>query len=64
MDGGKNWVEASRFQKFGIPYIADDPSSDKWAWVLFEASVDISNNTDIVAKAVSKLLQISMTMKH
>uniref|UniRef100_A0A7N0V7Z1 Sulfite oxidase n=1 Tax=Kalanchoe fedtschenkoi TaxID=63787 RepID=A0A7N0V7Z1_KALFE len=53
VDGGKNWVEASRFQKPGIPYISEHPSSDKWAWVHFEASVDISNNTDIIAKAVS-----------
>ncbi|OMO85348.1 hypothetical protein CCACVL1_10241 [Corchorus capsularis] len=52
VDGGKTWIEASRFQKTGMPYIADDMSSDKWAWVLFEVTVDISHNTEIVAKAV------------
>uniref|UniRef100_A0A7N0UA63 Sulfite oxidase n=1 Tax=Kalanchoe fedtschenkoi TaxID=63787 RepID=A0A7N0UA63_KALFE len=58
IDGGKNWVEASRFQKSGIPYISDHPSSDKWAWVLFEASVDISNSTDIIAKAVDSAANV------
>ena len=52
-DGGKTWVEASRYQKTGIPYVADDKSSDKWAWVLFKAEAEISENTEIVAKAVS-----------
>lgn len=54
IDGGKTWVEASRYQKIGTPYIADDASSDKWAWVLFETTVDvsISNDINIVAKAV------------
>ncbi|KAL0004563.1 hypothetical protein SO802_012124 [Lithocarpus litseifolius] len=51
-DGGKTWVEASRYQKTGIPYVADDKSNDKWAWVLFEAEAEISENTEIVAKAV------------
>lgn len=32
VDGGKTWLEASRLQKSGIPYIADDANSDKWAW--------------------------------
>ncbi|GLT33084.1 hypothetical protein SLA2020_077010 [Shorea laevis] len=52
VDGGKTWVEASRFQKPGIPYVVDDIHSDKWAWVLFEVIVDITNSTEIVAKAV------------
>ena len=52
-DGGKTWVEASRYQKTGIPYVADDKSSDKWAWVLFKAEAEISENTETVAKAVS-----------
>lgn len=52
IDGGKTWLEASRFQKIGVPYIPDDASSDKWAWVLFEVIVDIHHNTEIVAKAV------------
>lgn len=52
IDGGKTWVEASRYQKPGIPYVADDINSDRWAWVLFEVTVDISFNTEIVAKAV------------
>ncbi|KAL9457958.1 hypothetical protein AB3S75_006913 [Citrus x aurantiifolia] len=52
VDGGKNWVEASRYQKTGIPYIADHMSSDKWAWVFFEVIIDIPHSTQIVAKAV------------
>ena len=55
IDGGKTWVEASRYQKTGIPYIADHISSDKWAWVLFEVTVDIPYSTEIVAKAVHHL---------
>ena len=56
IDGGKNWVEASRHQKMGAPYVADDiSSSDKWAWVLFEVMVDIPQSTQIVAKAVCLL---------
>ncbi|KAA8530102.1 hypothetical protein F0562_004811 [Nyssa sinensis] len=51
IDGGKTWVEASRYQKTGIPYTADE-SSDKWAWVLFEAKADIPQTAEIVAKAV------------
>jgi sulfite oxidase len=43
IDGGKTWIDASRCQKSGIPYTADDDDySDKWAWVLFEVTVDIS----------------------
>lgn len=53
IDGGKTWIEASKSQKAGIPYISDDESSDKWAWVLFEAEAQILESTDIVAKAVS-----------
>ncbi|KVI09266.1 hypothetical protein Ccrd_012394 [Cynara cardunculus var. scolymus] len=52
VDGGKTWIEASRYQKPGIKYIADEERSDKWAWVLFEAEADIHSNTEIVAKAV------------
>ncbi|GFP98975.1 sulfite oxidase [Phtheirospermum japonicum] len=52
IDGGKTWLEASKSQKSGVPYISDDESSDKWAWVLFEAQADIAQNTEIVAKAV------------
>lgn len=53
IDGGKTWVEALRYQKSGIPYIADDNGrSDKWAWVFFEAEVEIGQNTEIMAKAV------------
>ncbi|KAI5672212.1 hypothetical protein M9H77_12576 [Catharanthus roseus] len=53
LDGGKTWVEASRYQKPAVPYIADnDENSEKWAWVLFEAKFDISKNAEIVAKAV------------
>ncbi|KAF5740457.1 Sulfite oxidase [Tripterygium wilfordii] len=52
IDGGKSWLQASRYQKAGIPYVSDDLNSDKWAWVLFEVVVDISSSTTIVAKAV------------
>jgi sulfite oxidase len=53
VDGGKTWIDASRCQKSGIPYIADDDdNSDKWAWVLFEVTVDIQQSTEIIAKAV------------
>lgn len=55
VDGGKNWVEASRCQKIGFPYIADHMSSDKWAWVFFEVIIDIPHSTQIVAKAVRRL---------
>ncbi|XP_028051796.1 sulfite oxidase isoform X4 [Camellia sinensis] len=52
IDRGRTWVEASRYQKAGIPYIADNASSDKWAWVFFEANVDVPMTAEIVAKAV------------
>ena len=52
IDGGKTWLEAARFQKSGTPYISDDANSDKWAWVLFEISVNILRSTEIIAKAV------------
>lgn len=54
-DGGKTWIEAYRYQKIGVPYVADSPSSDKWAWVFFEATLDVQQNTQIVVKAVSLL---------
>lgn len=53
-DGGKTWMEALKYQKHGIPYIPEDGSADKWAWVLFEAEADIQQNTEIAAKAVCK----------
>lgn len=52
-DGGKTWVEATRYQKSGAPYVADDTTSDKWGWVLFKAEASVSRSTEIVAKAVS-----------
>ncbi|CAN4079104.1 unnamed protein product [Withania somnifera] len=52
IDGGKTWAEATRYQRTGIPYIADDPSSDRWAWVFFEAEANIPQRAEIVAKAV------------
>lgn len=58
IDGGKSWVEVSRFQKTGVPYIADDMSSDKWAWVLFEVAVDVTQSTDILAKAVDSAANV------
>lgn len=53
IDGGKTWVEATRYQRTDIPYIADDSNSDKWAWVFFEAEANIPQSAEIVAKAVS-----------
>ncbi|KAF8369406.1 hypothetical protein HHK36_032576 [Tetracentron sinense] len=44
IDGGKTWVEASRYQTTGIKYIAGETSSDKWAWVFFTAKVDTAAN--------------------
>lgn len=52
IDGGKTWVEASRYQKPGIPYNAGDSCSDKWAWVFFEAEAVVPQGAEIVAKAV------------
>lgn len=52
IDGGKTWVEASRYQKPGVPYVADSTYCDKWAWVFFEAKVEVQHSAEIVAKAV------------
>lgn len=51
-DGGKSWFGALRYQKEDVPYVAGDITSDKWAWVLFKAVVDVKGDTEIVAKAV------------
>ncbi|CAL4892398.1 unnamed protein product [Urochloa decumbens] len=51
-DGGKSWFEAHRYQKQGVPYVAGNITSDKWAWVLFKAIVDVKGDIEIVAKAV------------
>lgn len=37
-----------------MQYVSDGAQSDKWAWVLFEAMLDIPSNAEIVAKAVNK----------
>ncbi|XP_044505406.1 sulfite oxidase-like [Mangifera indica] len=58
VDGGKNWLEASKYQQTGIPYIADDMNCDKWAWVFFEVIVDVPHNTQIVAKAVDSAANV------
>ncbi|KAE9590232.1 hypothetical protein Lal_00027946 [Lupinus albus] len=58
VDGGKTWMEATRFQKSGTPYVADGPSSDKWAWVLFEVTADILHSTEIIAKAVDSAANV------
>ncbi|XP_013641507.2 sulfite oxidase-like [Brassica napus] len=58
MDGGKSWVEASRTQKPGKHYISEHSSSDKWAWVLFEATVDVSQSTEVIAKAVDSAANV------
>lgn len=51
-DGGKSWIEAHRYQKHDVPYVTSDISCDKWAWVLFEAVVNVKGDTVIVSKAV------------
>lgn len=51
-DGGQTWIEASKSQNAGTPYVSDDESCDKWAWILFEAEADIPESSEIVAKAV------------
>lgn len=58
VDGGKTWVEAHRCQKSNVPYVSDGAQSDKWAWVLFEATLDIPANAEIVAKAVDSAANI------
>ncbi|KAK9108471.1 hypothetical protein Syun_024482 [Stephania yunnanensis] len=52
IDGGKTWIEAQRYQKSGLTYVADGANSDKWAWVFFEAEAEIPGTAEIVAKAV------------
>ncbi|KAK6930826.1 Moybdenum cofactor oxidoreductase, dimerization, partial [Dillenia turbinata] len=51
-DGGKTWIEATRYQRPTFPYISDDISSDKWSWVFFKAEAFVLQDTEIVAKAV------------
>lgn len=58
VDGGKTWVEASRYQKPGVQYISDDMNSDKWAWVLFDVTVDAPQSTEIVVKAVDSAANV------
>lgn len=57
-DGGKTWVEASRYQRNAnkVQYISDASYTDRWAWVLFTAHAEVSADTEIVAKAVSKIM--------
>lgn len=62
IDGGKTWVEATRYQRTDIPYIADDSNSDKWAWVFFEAEANIPQSAEIVAKAVSDYFSVKKIM--
>lgn len=66
VDGGKSWIEASRYQKPDIPYIPDDANSDRWAWVFFKAESEILHNAEIVAKAVNSLalyLQLALLIR-
>lgn len=61
VDGGKTWMEASRFQKTGIPYVADDDNtSEKWAWVLFAVTVEILHSTEVIAKAVCHISPVTI----
>ncbi|XP_057826768.2 sulfite oxidase isoform X1 [Cryptomeria japonica] len=52
VDGGETWIEARRYQKNKVPYLADSEECDKWAWVFFELETEIYPPTDIIAKAV------------
>uniref|UniRef100_A0A0D6QTF4 Sulfite oxidase n=1 Tax=Araucaria cunninghamii TaxID=56994 RepID=A0A0D6QTF4_ARACU len=52
VDGGKTWMEARKYQRDYIHYVADSEECDKWAWVLFELEAEIHPPTDIIAKAV------------
>lgn len=54
-DGGKTWFGAVRYQKEGVPYVAGDISSDKWAWVLFKTVIDVKGDTEVIVKAVCYL---------
>jgi len=58
VDGGKTWVEARRYQKEGVPYVADSEDCDKWAWVLFELETEIRPPTDIIVKAVDSAANV------
>ncbi|KAI4350512.1 hypothetical protein L6164_004962 [Bauhinia variegata] len=58
VDGGKTWLEASRFQRKGIPYVSEDIHCDKWAWVLFEVTLHIHHSTEIIAKAVDSAANV------
>lgn len=58
VDGGKTWVEAQRHQKGSEPYVSDDMNSDKWAWVLFKAVVEIPGNAEVIAKAVDSAANV------
>jgi len=53
VDGGKTWVEANKYQKDGVPYVADSEERDKWSWVFFNLETNIYPPTNIIAKAVS-----------
>ncbi|GLJ15220.1 hypothetical protein SUGI_0248770 [Cryptomeria japonica] len=58
VDGGKTWIEASRYQKRGVPYVADSEECDKWSWVFFELQTEIYPPTDIIAKAVDSAANV------
>lgn len=49
---------ARRYQKEGVPYVADSEDSDKWAWVLFELETEIGPPTDIIVKAVDSAANV------
>ncbi|KAJ7520646.1 hypothetical protein O6H91_19G015300 [Diphasiastrum complanatum] len=53
IDGGHTWLEANRSQLQQRPYISDDDGKrDKWAWVLWDLSVELSPPMDIIVKAI------------
>lgn len=58
IDGGKTWFEASRHQKSGVHYVPDDVTSDRWAWVLFKAVVDVPDHAEIIVKSVDSAANV------
>eukprot|EP01018_Ginkgo_biloba_P022603 Gb_35091 [translate_table: standard] len=58
VDGGQTWMEAKRFQRESVPYVADSEENDKWAWVLFELETEIHPPTVIIAKAVDSAANV------
>ncbi|CAN6446894.1 unnamed protein product [Victoria cruziana] len=50
--GGGRGIERVDLSIDDVSYVSDDIKSDKWAWVFFEAIVDLPPYVEIVVKAV------------